>query len=59
VERLDDETRVAEIARMIAGQSVTDAVRESAAGMLASRRQAKDEPKAKGESESRRAKGRA
>jgi DNA repair protein RecN (Recombination protein N) len=59
VERLDAGARVDEIARMIAGQSVTDAVRESAAGMLDARRRAKDEPKAKGESESRRLKGRA
>jgi DNA repair protein RecN (Recombination protein N) len=59
VERLDPGGRVDEIARMIAGQSVTDAVRESATGMLAARRRAKDESKAKGESESRRLKGRA
>jgi len=59
VDRLDAEARVAEVARMIAGQSVTDAVRASAAGMLESGRIAKDEPKAKGESESRRLKGRA
>ncbi len=59
VDRLDAEARVAEVARMIAGQSVTDAVRASAAGMLESRRTAKDESKAKGESESRRLKGRA
>ncbi len=58
VERLDDDARVAEVARMIAGQSVTEAVRESAAGMLGARLRAKDESKAKGESESRRAKGR-
>ena len=59
VERLTAEARVAEIARMIAGKSVTDAVRASAAGMLAARHQAKGEDTPKGESESRRAKGRA
>ena len=41
---------------MIAGAAVTSGVRASAAEMLAERRRAKDEEKAKGESESRRAK---
>ena len=58
VERLTAQARVAEIARMIAGKSVSDAVRSSAAGMLAERERAKGEDTPKGESESRRAKGR-
>ena len=60
VERLEGESRLAEIARMIAGQSVSDAVLASAADMLAERRgRAKGEARAKGESESHRKKGRA
>ena len=58
VERLTAQARVAEIARMIAGKSVSDAVRSSAAGLLAERERAKGEYTPKGESESRRAKGR-
>jgi DNA repair protein RecN (Recombination protein N) len=59
VERLDEETRIRELARMIAGQTVTDGVLASAAEMVADRRRAKGESKPKGESESRRAKGKA
>jgi DNA repair protein RecN (Recombination protein N) len=59
VERLDAEGRVQELARMIAGQTVTGGVLASAAEMVAERRRAKGEPKPKGESESRRAKGKA
>jgi DNA repair protein RecN (Recombination protein N) len=58
VERLDSASRELEVARMIAGAEVSDRVRASASELLASRRRAKDESKAKGESESRRAKGR-
>ena len=58
VARLDGANRELELARMIVGAGVTDGVRASAAEMLAARRRAKDERKAKGESESRRAKGR-
>jgi len=58
VARLDGAHRELELARMIVGAGVTDGVRASAAEMLAARRRAKDERKAKGESESRRAKGR-
>ncbi len=43
---------------MIAGQSVTDRVLASAGEMLEERRRAKGESKPKGESESRKAKGR-
>jgi DNA repair protein RecN (Recombination protein N) len=59
VERLDAGGRVQELARMIAGQTVTDGVLASAAEMVAERRRAKGESKSKGESESRRAKGKA
>ncbi len=58
VARLDGANRELELARMIVGAGVTDGVRASAAEMLAARRRAKDEYKAKGESEGRRAKGR-
>jgi DNA repair protein RecN (Recombination protein N) len=58
VERLDAEGRRQELARMIAGQSVTDRVLASAGEMLDERRRAKGESKPKGESESRKAKGR-
>jgi DNA repair protein RecN (Recombination protein N) len=58
VSRLDTRTRELELARMIAGESVSDGVKSSAAEMLTSRRRAKDEQKTKGESEGRRAKGR-
>ncbi len=58
VARLDGANRELELARMIVGAGVTDGVRASAAEMLTARRRAKDERKAKGESESRRAKGR-
>jgi len=53
VTRLDMDARVEELARMIAGTSVTDAVRASARDLLHSAR-AKGKQKAKGESESRR-----
>ena len=58
VERLDAEGRRQELARMIAGQSVTDRVLASAGEMLVERQRAKGESKPKGESESRKAKGR-
>ncbi len=58
VERLDAEGRRQELARMIAGQSVTDRVLASAGDMLLERQRAKGESTSKGESESRRAKGR-
>jgi DNA repair protein RecN (Recombination protein N) len=58
VERLDAAGRTEELARMIAGQTVTEGVLASAAEMLAERRRAKGEVKPKGESESRKAKGR-
>jgi DNA repair protein RecN (Recombination protein N) len=58
VTRLDGAARELELARMIVGAEVTDGVRASAGEMLSSRRRAKDEQKTKGESESRRAKGR-
>ena len=58
VERLDGEGRRQELARMIAGQTVTERVLASAGDMLTDRRRAKGESKSKGESESRRAKGR-
>jgi DNA repair protein RecN (Recombination protein N) len=60
VERLDPEGRRQELARMIAGQSVTERVLASAADMLIERQRqrAKGESKPKGESESRKAKGR-
>jgi DNA repair protein RecN (Recombination protein N) len=57
VERLDGTQRVEEIARMIGGSAVTDAVRESAREILAQPSRpadrAKAKTKAKGESESR------
>jgi DNA repair protein RecN (Recombination protein N) len=59
VARLDTAARETELARMIAGDAATSRMRASAAEMLAERRRAKDEDKAKGESESRRARGRA
>ena len=58
VERLDTEGRQQELARMIAGQSVTERVLASAGDMLSERQRAKGESKPKGESESRKAKGR-
>ncbi len=58
VERLDADGRVQEVARMIAGQTVSDGVLASAGEMLQERRRAKGESKPKGESESRKAKGR-
>ena len=54
VAKLDPDVRVDEIARMIGGASVTDAVRQSARDLLAGTGRAKANPKAKGESESRR-----
>ena len=59
VARLDTAARETELARMIAGDAATSRMRASAAEMLAERRRAKDEEKAKGKSESRRARGRA
>jgi DNA repair protein RecN (Recombination protein N) len=53
VTRLDDAARTEEIARMIAGGSVSDAVRASARDLLQGA-MAKGKQKAKGESESRR-----
>src|SRR5207253_10665384 len=47
VQRLDEDGRVAELARMLGGEGVTDALRASAREMLAGRK-----AKAKGESES-------
>jgi DNA repair protein RecN (Recombination protein N) len=58
VERLDGPGRTEELARMIAGQTVNERVLASASDMLAERSRAKGESKPKGESESRRAKGR-
>jgi DNA repair protein RecN (Recombination protein N) len=58
VERLDARARVEELARMIAGQSVTAGVLASAEEMVQTRARAKGESNTKGESESRRAKGR-
>lgn len=52
VTRLDTDRRVGEIARMLAGDSVSDAVRASAMEMLGTAK-AKGEPKSKGESEGR------
>ena len=51
VERLDDKSRVDEIARMIGGASVTASVRASAGDLIAGSG-AKGKTKAKGESES-------
>jgi DNA repair protein RecN (Recombination protein N) len=59
VSRLSTDARRQELARMIAGQDLTNGVLQSASEMLSSRGRAKGESKAKGESESRRAKGRA
>jgi DNA repair protein RecN (Recombination protein N) len=56
VARLGGEARVDEIARMIGGSSISDAVRASARELLAQpapEPKAKAKPKAKGESESR------
>ena len=60
VRRLDDAERIEEIARMIGGASISESVRASARDLLqggeaAAPRGAKAKPKAKGESESRRA----
>jgi DNA repair protein RecN (Recombination protein N) len=52
VDRLDDDGRVEEIARMIGGAAVTDSVRASARELIAGR-EAKGKQRAKGESESR------
>jgi DNA repair protein RecN (Recombination protein N) len=52
VDRLDDEGRAEEIARMIGGAAVTDSVRASARELIAGR-EAKGKQRAKGESESR------
>ena len=59
VARLENVERETELARMIAGDAASTGMRASAAEMLAERSRAKDEGKAKGESESRRARGRA
>jgi DNA repair protein RecN (Recombination protein N) len=53
VERLDDDGRVEEVARMIGGAAVTDSVRASARELIAGR-EAKGKQRAKGESETRR-----
>ena len=57
VERLDENARVDELARMIGGATVTETVRQSAREMIAltsgGHAGAKAKPKAKGESESR------
>ncbi len=58
VQRLDAPGREREIARMIAGQTLTDGVLRSAREMLVKRREAKREEQAKGESETAKAKGR-
>ena len=58
VEQLDSSGREQEIARMIAGQTLSDGVLHSAREMLLERRQTKREAAAKGESETRKAKGR-
>ena len=58
VVRLDSAAREAELARMIAGDRASGSVLASAGEMLLARRRAKGEAKTKGESESRRAKGR-
>ncbi len=52
VERLDDDGRIEEVARMIGGASVSDSVRASARELVAGR-EAKGKQRAKGESESR------
>jgi DNA repair protein RecN (Recombination protein N) len=57
VQRLDAASRVAELARMMAGEAETPAILSSAADLLASRR-GESEARTKGESESRRVKGR-
>jgi DNA repair protein RecN (Recombination protein N) len=54
VTRVDGRDREEELARMIGGADVSSAVLTSAREMLSSRRRAKGEYKAKGESESRR-----
>jgi DNA repair protein RecN (Recombination protein N) len=59
VTRLGDGERRQELARMIAGQELSEGVLASAGEMLAVRSRAKGESKPKGESETRRAKGRA
>ena len=59
VARLDRVARETELARMIAGDEASSGMRASAAEMLAGRVRAKDEGKAKGESEGRRTRGRA
>ena len=58
VVRLDSAAREAELARMIAGDNASGSVLASAGEMLLARKRAKGETKTKGESESRRAKGR-
>jgi DNA repair protein RecN (Recombination protein N) len=59
VARLDAAEREVELARMIVGDEGSDQVRASTAEMLAARERAKGKQKPKGESESRRARGRA
>lgn len=59
VERLDQAGREQELGRMIAGESAGGAALASAREMLTSRRKAKGEYNTKGESESRKARGRA
>ncbi len=58
VVRLDAAAREAELARMIAGDKASSSVLASANEMLLARKRAKGEVNAKGESESRRARGR-
>jgi hypothetical protein len=57
VRRLDQSGRVNELARMLGGEAITDGLRRSAREMLVERAGgAKGESKAKGESESAKAK---
>jgi DNA repair protein RecN (Recombination protein N) len=59
VKRLDSDGRVEELARMLGGEAVSDAIRASAREMLAGRAAARaGEAKSKGESETAKAKGR-
>jgi DNA repair protein RecN (Recombination protein N) len=50
--KLDQDTRVEELGRMLGGSGVTEGIRASAREMLDARREAKGESKVKGESES-------
>jgi DNA repair protein RecN (Recombination protein N) len=55
VERLDEDHRIEELARMMGGKAITDSVRAGARDLLTGRagRKAKEQAKAKGESRSR------